>query len=502
MGFVITIASEGRKISAEPGQTLLEALRRQGLAPDAPCGGNGKCGKCTMLVDENPVLSCQYVIAGDITVQSAARADSTRVLAQGDGARTEMAPLRSGCLAAFDIGTTTIVCYLLDGVSGDVLAVRSAVNPQESFGADVISRIQHALAGSLDILTTLLRGEMSALLAKACADASKTPRQVGVVSFVGNPCMQQLFLGISPRNLAEIPFAPVLNHCQVLEARHFLPECTNAALVVVPDISGYVGADTVGCILSTGMDHAEPMTLMVDIGTNGEMVLGNRRRLTACATAAGPALEGARIRFGMRGCQGAIDHVWLENGALQCSVIGGGTAVGICGSGLIDAVAVLLDAGLINQRGRLCLQESAPVLQEHLREEQTQRVFDLIDGVYLTQEDIREVQMAKGAIAAGIDLMAAHLGISTDEIQQVLLAGAFGSYIRPESACRIGLLPPRLLSKIRAVGNAAGSGARRLACNQWEMARAQQAAQQTEFLELASMPGFQKCFARNMLFCP
>ena len=169
---------------------------------------------------------------------------------------------------------------------------------------------------------------------------------------------------------------------------------------------------------------------------------------------------------------------------------------------MIDAVAVLLDTGLINRRGRLSPRESAPVLQEHLREEQAQRVFTLKDGVYLTQEDIREVQMAKGAIAAGIDLMAAHLGISTDEIQQVLLAGAFGSYIRPESACRIGLLPPKLLPKIRTVGNAAGSGARRLACNQREMARAQQAAQQTEFLELASMPDFQKCFARNMMFCP
>lgn len=501
MSFMITIAPEGRKIPAEQGQTLLDALRRQGLAPDAPCGGNGKCGKCTLSVDGNSVLSCQYEITRNITVQSAPRADSSRVLTHGDGARTEMEPLRSGCLAAFDIGTTTIVCYLLDGTTGDVLSVRSAVNPQESFGADVISRIQHALTGSLDILTKLLRGEMSSLLAKACVDASITPQQVGVVSFVGNPCMQQLFLGISPRNLAEIPFAPVLNRCQILEARHYLPECTDAALVVVPDISGYVGADTVGCILSTGMDQAEAMALMVDIGTNGEMVLGNRHRMTACATAAGPALEGARIRFGMRGCQGAIDHVWLENGALQCSVIGGGTAVGICGSGLIDAVAVLLDTGLINRRGRLSPRESAPVLQEHLREEQAQRVFTLKDGVYLTQEDIREVQMAKGAIAAGIDLMAAHLGISTDEIQQVLLAGAFGSYIRPESACRIGLLPPKLLPKIRTVGNAAGSGARRLACNQREMARAQQAAQQTEFLELASMPDFQKCFARNMMFC-
>ena len=160
----------------------------------------------------------------------------------------------------------------------------------------------------------------------------------------------------------------------------------------------------------TQLDRAEELTLMVDIGTNGEMVLGNRTRMASCATAAGPALEGARIRFGMRGAEGAIDHVWLEDGKLCCSVIGGGKAVGICGSGLIDAVAVLVDTGLVNRRGRLQSSEQAAVLADHLREEDGQRIFELTDGIYLTQGDIREVQMAKGAIAAGIDLMAKHLG--------------------------------------------------------------------------------------------
>ena len=255
-----------------------------------------------------------------------------------------------------------------------------------------------------------------------------------------------------------------------------------------------------GCVLATGIDRIDPVTLMVDIGTNGEMVLGNRHRMTACAAAAGPALEGARIQFGMRGAKGAIDHVWLEDGTLRCSVIGEGTAVGICGSGLIDAVAVLIETGLLDRGGRLKSREQAKALQHKLREVDGQRVFDLCDGVYLTQKDIREVQLAKGAIAAGVELMAAQLGIQMEEIRQVLLAGAFGSYIKPESACRIGLIPSVLAGKIRAVGNAAGSGARRLACNKEELQRAQKIAETVEFIELAALPEFSECFVENMMY--
>lgn len=502
MGYTITILPEGKKLSAEAGQTLLSVLRAHNLAPDAPCGGNGKCGKCTVLADGKEVLSCQYRISGDTAIRLIPKNDSTKVLTQGYGADVEMLSYCSGHMLAFDIGTTTVVCYLLQEGTGSVLAVCSCVNPQQSFGADVISRIQNALSGEQETLTRLIRGEMENLLQQACKVAAVTPQQIGVVSVVGNPCMQQLFLGISPQNLAAVPFAPVLTRAEVCDAGAYLPSCGNARLLIVPDISGYVGADTVGCVLSTGIDQIEPITLMVDIGTNGEMVLGNCRRMAACATAAGPALEGARIRFGMRGAEGAIDHVWLEDGAVRCSVIGGGTAKGICGSGLIDAVAVLLESGLVNRRGRLQSREQAQVLSQHLREAEGQRIFDLTDGVYLTQEDIREVQMAKGAIAAGIDLMAAHLGIEIQQIQQVLLAGAFGSYIRPESACRIGLLPPVLLEKVRAVGNAAGSGSRRLACSRAELDRAQRIVDQAEFLELASIPGFQKSFAKNMEFRP
>lgn len=502
MGQFITVLPEGRKIAAQRGEILLHVLRAHGLAPDAPCGGAGKCGKCTVLVDGEAVRSCRYKVTEDVTVRLIAKEDTTRVLTQGAGTDAEIDPWQEGHMLAYDIGTTTVVCYLLQKDTGAVLAVCSAVNPQQSFGADVISRIQAALGGEREALTGLIRREMTALMHKVCEEAGIGPQEIGVVSVVGNSCMQQLFLGLEVENLARIPFAPVLNRGTVADAKTYLPDCVNAKLLIVPDIGGFVGADTVGCVLATRIDRAESIILMVDIGTNGEMVLGNRNRMVACSAAAGPALEGAGILFGMRGAEGAIDHVWLEEGAIRCSVIGGGKAVGICGSGLIDAVALLVETGLVNRRGRLQSREQAAVLQAHLREVDGQRVFDLLDGVYLTQGDIRQVQLAKGAIAAGIELMAAHLGVPVDDIHQVLLAGAFGSFINPENACRIGLLPPALANRIEAVGNAAGSGARRLACSRQELQRAQDIVEKVEFLELAALPGFRMCFAGNMGFEP
>ena len=502
MTCTVTVLPAGRKLSAQPGENLLTLLRSANLAPEAPCGGNGKCGKCTVLIGGKPVLACGYTVSGDVTVHVTAAKTHARILTDGYGAEVELQPLRDGAMAAFDIGTTTVVCYLLEAGTGHLLAAASAVNPQQSYGADVISRIQRALAGEMEAQTRLIREQMGSLLGDACRQAGVLPETVGVISVVGNPCMQQLFLGIMPENLAKIPFAPVLTQAEVGEAGDIFPCCPHAALVTVPDISGYVGADTVGCVLASGLDREEKRTLLVDIGTNGEMVLGNRERMIACATAAGPALEGAKIRFGMRGEPGAIDHAALVGNTLSLSVIGGGEAAGICGSGLIDIAAVLLDAGVVNARGRLAEPGTALPLGDRIFETEGQRCFRLTDSVYLTQDDIRQLQMAKGAIASGIELMAAQLGGGVETIERVLLAGAFGSFIRPESACRIGLLPPQLLDRIQTIGNAAGSGARRVACSGAELQRAQTIADRAEFLELAALPEFQRTFAQSMRFCP
>ncbi len=444
----ITLLPDNRILAAELGENLHAVLAREGLI-DAPCGGQGICGKCRVLAEGREVLACRTPVRGDMAVSLPER-ESRRAKAV------------AGKRVAFDIGTTTLVCYVLDG-QGKVLAQNAMGNPQCSFGADVISRIRAARSGQRALLTQQIRRAMAQLLVSICAD----PEEIEIVSVVGNPTMQQLFLGLSVDNLAQIPYAPVL-----LKARQ------QDMLLTVPDISGFVGADTVAAVLSCGILETEELTLLVDIGTNGELVLGNKDRMLACATAAGPALEGANISQGMRAEKGAIDHVWLEKGRIRCSVIGGGPAKGICGSGLVDAVACALELGLINRRGRIC----GDVM--------------LTDGVFLTQEDIRQVQLAKGAIAAGIRLLTERLG----QPQRVLLAGAFGSCLNPKNACRIGLLPPELEAKITAVGNAAGRGAVLLAADPGKLSLCNLIVEKAEYMDLSTQAAFPRTFAKAMEF--
>jgi uncharacterized 2Fe-2S/4Fe-4S cluster protein (DUF4445 family) len=365
----ITVLPEKRNMEAATGENLLQVLRTGGFFVNAACGGNGSCGKCKVLVDGEETLACRTTVDRDMVVTLPEEA--ARILTQSI---TSAAPGDGGFCLAFDIGTTTVAGYLADAQTGRELACESKLNPQISYGADVISRIQHALNGHMEELTGAIRNCIADLTRALCEQVGVGFHQIGAVSKVGNPAMQQLFLGISPENLAQIPFAPVLTQARIVKARDYIPVLKNARLLIVPDISGFVGADTLACVLATGLHEAEELTLLVDIGTNGEMVLGNKHRMAACSAAAGPALEGANIGCGMRGQTGAIDHVRWENGQLRCSVIGDGEAVGICGSGLIDAVAAALDAGLINERGRI---------------QNDDRRISLTDRIYLTQEDIR-----------------------------------------------------------------------------------------------------------------
>ena len=480
----LTVLPQNITVPAPHGANLLELLRHEGILLYTPCGGNGTCGKCRVQVNGQDVSACATVVTGDLTVVLP-HTEEALILRDGLAPATAVHPIAPGYLLAFDIGTTSVVAYLLDGSTGAELGSLGAANPQHLFGADVISRIQAALQGNLQELTRLIQNTMTDLATALCHRSKISPEEIGVVSLVGNPAMRQLFLGISPKNLATIPFAPEITTASTIPCGAYFPLCSQAILVIPPDLSGYVGTDTLGGVLATGLHEQEDITLLVDIGTNGEMVLGNKNRMIACATAAGPALEGANIHFGMRGAPGAIDHVRVEHGTIRCSVIGSGTAIGICGSGLIDGIAAGLELGLLNPRGRIRNEE---------------RRISLTDDIYLTQEDIRQFQMAKGAIHAGIQLMTRQLGISVSEIRQVLLAGAFGSHLDSDRACRTGLLPPELAGRITSVGNAAGTGAKMLALDSASLATTQQLVRQIEFLELASLPEFPKTFAKSMIF--
>ena len=514
-------------LNAQEGEDLLSVQIRAGSDPDAPCGGQGSCGKCLVDLIEGDevrtVLACQYIVEQDLVIRVREKREF-RILESGIRRAVEFNPrISEGYGAAFDIGTTSVVCYLLDLADGRLLGKASMLNPQTQFGADVISRCEYAMDNGVETLSSVIRTALNDLIAQVCATVqqekdtlgsktlpheteqvhSKTPvipEEIRLVTVVGNTCMHHLFLNIDPRPLTVVPYEAVIKDEIVMPAaKAGLNVHPEAVLQVLPNIAGFVGADTVGCLLATGFDSLEEMSLMIDIGTNGEMVMGNKDRMIACSTAAGPAFEGAKIECGMRGTEGAVDHVRLEGGRLICHTIGpepAEEAIGICGSGLMDAVACVLDAEIIDETGRID-EDAACVFR---LEETGMPAIRLTEKVYLTQKDIREVQLAKGAVAAGIELLADRLGIRVRDIQKVMIAGAFGNYMDPHSACRIGMIPAELEERIEMIGNAAGEGSMIATMSLPEFLHAQQIRERAEFLELASSPAFQDTFVDNLLF--
>ena len=490
------IAVGGRCIKASGGTVLVKALSDAGIHIDAVCNGAGTCKKCKVLVDGNVELACQTVIDRNMEI---ALFDEGHEEILTTGISCKIEPDRTDRYAiAYDIGTTTVVAYLLDGMTGQELAVASGQNPQRAHGADVITRVQYALKGGADELQGEILGLLGKLTAEAATKAGIGQEEITLACMVGNTCMHHLALHLDVEPLTTPPYMPSVSEALVLEAIKYLPISPNAALRVLPNIAGFIGADTVGCLVATQFDQLEEQTLLIDIGTNGEMVLGNATRRVACSTAAGPAFEGARIECGMRGAFGAIDHVRVDSGDLVCSTIGGAKARGLCGSGLLDATAALLDIGVINKRGRMKIPES--LVDRSTEGDSGGLAITLQDGVWLSQKDIREVQLAKGAIRAGVELMSEYADISLEGVSTCRLAGAFGNYLDPESACKIGMLPPVLLSKVVPIGNAAGEGAKRCALRESEFARAIKIGKETEFLELATLDSFQDRFIKSNYF--
>lgn len=417
---------------------------------------------------------------------------------------------------AFDIGTTTIVGSLLDLKTAAVLAVAAATNPQNIYGADVISRITHAsqVKGGLKQLQDKVIGSANEIIRDLLRQTKIARDHVYEIVIVGNTTMSHFFMGVDPAYLAPAPFIPAYSRALDVEASELGLKINPAGRVVfLPNIAGYIGSDTVGVILATNMDRRRDICAAIDIGTNGELVLVANGKLTACSTAAGPAFEGAQIKQGMRAAAGAIEAVSYVNGDIELSIIGNTPACGICGSGLIDAAAALLDAGLIEPSGRFINPEENPDevpahFKDRLRRGPGGFEFVLVPGaksetgddLVLTQGDLRELQLAKGAIYAGLMILLKEAGISENDLDQVLLAGAFGNYVRKESALTIGLLPQLPPEKIIAVGNAAGDGSKMALASKAVRARALTTPEKVEHLELSTRPDFQDIFVNALPF--
>ncbi|HTU00292.1 MAG TPA: ASKHA domain-containing protein [Candidatus Sulfotelmatobacter sp.] len=402
---------------------------------------------------------------------------------------------------AVDIGTTTVVGYLHDLLTGREIARASRLNGQQPWGADVLSRASHAMeaAGGLADLQRAIVGTLNHIIAECTARID--PRHVYCVTVVGNSLMHHLALGLPPAPIAVSPYVPVARGPLTVRAAELGLALPNASAYFLPLIGAYVGADTLAVILATGLDESAEVGLAVDIGTNGEMALGSRERLLACSAPAGPAFEGAEIRFGMRATTGAIDRVRIRDD-VRVWTIGDAPPCGICGSGLVDAVAQMVGSGLVDRGGRLL---PRPQVEGRLSASLLERLVSRDGGwefvlardpyVAVTQEDVRKLQLAKATIECGVRILMEELGVEMPGVASVALAGAFGNFIDPRSALAIGLLPAELpRDRIRGVGNAAGQGARMALLSRTLRRRAEAVARRVEYFELSKHPRFEERF--------
>ena len=413
---------------------------------------------------------------------------------------------------AVDIGTTTVVGYLFDLTQGKLIAVDSSLNKQSVHGSDVISRIDYSL-NAPDGLVELQRQvieTVNQIIDRLCLAKGIANTNIYTLVMVGNTTMTHLFWGMSPRFLSRFPYNPLTREGLCMPPEGMGLEMSPFGRVFsLPLVSGFIGSDTTGVVLSTGLHRSRVPKMAIDIGTNGEVVLTDGKVMLACSCAAGPAFEGAHIECGMRGTSGAIDRVDFAENKVRCHVIDEVEAKGICGSGLVDAIAGMVRAELITGDGRLLTREDAPdspyarLLRHgrynHFIVSSSKRAAGAKD-VVITQKDIREVQLAKGAMMAGIRILMDRLGLEEEDIREVYLAGAFGNYVRPETALAIGLLPVFPKAKITQVGNAAGSGAKMALLSTRALKEAGKIAEQIEYVELAKIPDFQEQFVKGMLF--
>jgi uncharacterized 2Fe-2S/4Fe-4S cluster protein (DUF4445 family) len=405
---------------------------------------------------------------------------------------------------AVDIGTTTMAAYLMDLATGKEVAVESMANPQRSFGADVISRIafsQSVPEGVPQLQKALVEG-LNHLTERLCQKAQVPSTDIYLMTVVGNTVMLHTLLGVSALSIANAPFVPVFSEQLELEAKELGIDINPLGeVVLLPSVSGYVGADIIADMLVCGLESQEGFSLLIDVGTNGEIVLGNKERFLACSAAAGPAFEGANLSCGMAGVPGAISAFRFVNGRREFEVIGGGEPKGICGSGLIDIVAELLRCGFLDDTGAFVGERALEDWQRPmLKSKSGMAAFAVTEDILLTQRDVRELQLAKGAVKAGILTLLKEAGITSGQVAAVYLAGGFGSHINVKNACTVGLFPKELEDRVVQMGNGAGAGAKMCLLDKSQLQRAAALKGKVEYIELSTRTDFQSIFMETMLF--
>ncbi len=470
-----------------------------------PCGGHHTCGKCKIKafgalspltteelrlltadeIEQGYRLACSLSAVGDCTIVLPGNSPKDGEVLLG-GTQTDVSS--EGWGLAVDIGTTTIAVYAC--YKGKVVQSTGQLNAQSVHGADVITRIG---AKKHEELHKIVVSQITDLFRQALP-ASVSEKDVQQIVITGNTTMLHFLMGYDPASIAVSPFTPKSLFGESLPAKELFPEYEQAELFLPPCISSYVGADTVCAMTAAHILEQNKTVLLADIGTNGEMALYHKGKLYTCSTAAGPALEGACIHMGMAAAPGAVDKVTLgESGELLWHTIGDKPPKGLCGSGLISLMACLVESGRIDETGALCDEEEAPDGSD----ESCVLIGD--SGVFLTQKDIRQVQLAKAAICAGILTMLEECGLTAEQVDDFLICGGFGSYINAHAAAIIGLFPPVLENRVQVLGNAAGSGAVMMLSSHYRQI-ADKLQQEAALIELSASPVFMEQYIEQMCF--
>lgn len=485
----------------------------------APCGGHGRCGKCRVRIagavtppdeterrrlsaDELAAgirLGCRaFTAGGDVEVEVEESESSSAIETSGMMTAFSHSPIReSRCGIAVDIGTTTVVVYLCELSEGKIIGTSAFQNPQRIFGADVITRIGHIIDDYASL--SVQRKAIIDGINDAIASFGVDPRSIGAGVLTGNTVMLHIAAGEDPRGIANAPFTPSsLFGCSVNSRNAGINIDESADIYYMPCFAAYVGGDIATGMVAAGFDESEGVNIYIDVGTNGEMAIGGRGGITVCATAAGPAFEGAHIECGTGGIEGAIRRVAYNDGKISVDVIGGGKAVGLCGSAIIDAAAVMLSVGAIDETGRI----DGDICREHNREfgHDDEKRFYITENCYLSDADIREIQLAKAAVCAGIMTLLEGAGADISEVRRFIVAGGFGSHIDPDSACAIGLFPSEARDKIEIAGNTAGIGSVLYLLSDAARARIDGITSKAVYKELSGDEFFMDEYVERMMF--
>ncbi len=535
-------------VNVQNGSSLLDAARTAGVTIESPCNGSGTCGKCRVIIapdsyshlyqkagegtfqEPGYVLACQSRVMDDVTVdlipdvqnkdlkilndgQSMANVEnpyitkkynyklhSTVIYAGGELLGTESGNTeRKNYGIIVDIGTTTLVVSLVDVAKGQELFSESSLNPQAAYAHDVLSRIQFATENNgLLLLYQGVIQEVNRLITEVAKKARIAKKHIYEVVLSGNTCMLHLAINKSPGSLGKYPYQSQIEGGVLLKSVDYNLDIAEFGVTYLPPIiSSFVGADITSGLLACQLHHQNDTVLFVDIGTNGEMVLAVGGRLIASSTAAGPAFEGMNILHGMRAGKGAIDSFEIHKHGFRMTTIGDVEAIGICGSGLLDIVAELVTHGVIDKNGRLKDAGSKDVpqfIKERLVSIEGKTAFQLSEKVWLSQKDIRQVQLAKGAIRSGIEFLLAGAEISAQDVQRVLIAGSFGYHLRVKSLIELGLLPEEFSNKVQMVGNTSKSGGQAFLLNQSYRKEMKEIVKKVEVIELADYQDFDRVF--------